>query len=345
MKNTVIKKIVDILNSKKNILFEKIHNNYKDKNDIVPSQITIEISGNCNAKCPFCPRQVFEMDLKGFMPKEIFYNIIKQIKQIPTIKTVSLAALGEPLLHPNFDEFVEYLTKLNYEVMFPTNMSLAHKHFHTLLKAKRIIYSIEGHDKESYEKLRRNLNFEQVYKNVKVLDELIKEKRSKEEHSPARLLNFIITKNSEIKTHIELWGDYVDAINIRPIGHPLKWDKNLKTFIPIEIEQMQDEIFPKVEKTEKTKCTQPFELIVIRPDGKLSLCCCDTGCDLDFGDYRNLKKSFFKNKNLNKVREEFRKNNIEICKNCTENFVVSKDTLIESLPELNGIENKKIRIN
>lgn len=317
--------------------------NYK-KRVTVPIQITIDISGECNAKCPFCPRQILDQKSCGFMSKDIFYAIVKQIEEIKTIKIVSLAALGEPLLHPDFDEFVDYLHFKKYRIMFPTNMSLAHLHYETLLKATKIIYSIEGHNQESYERLRKNLSFNSVLKNVRDFDEIVRSDRESKKHTPARLLNFIVTKNSSIKEHLSTWGDYIDAVRIAPVGIPNVWDEKQQIFIPPELKEMQDEIISLKHKTIKNKCSQPFELITIRPDGKIALCCSDTGCSLDFGDYKNIKKSFFENKNLKKIRKELENDNIKVCKHCCENYELTKDDLADILPELNDIDSSRIKV-
>lgn len=313
-----------------------------NKFEVKPIQITIDISGECNAKCPFCARQVVDMDLKGFLPKEAFYSIIEQVQELKTIETISLAALGEPLLHPNFDEFVKHLSKLNYNILVTTNMALSHKHFDSLLKATHVIFSIEGHDKKRYEELRKNLSFKKVFENLNKFDKLLKEKRKKREKTPKRLINFITTKNSKVNEFIDLWGDYTDFIRIWAIGHPQQWSKELELFEPVVIKELEQEIIPRVERFESNQCCQPFNLIAIHPNGKLGLCCNDSGCSYDFGDYKNIAKSFFENEKLNLIRDEFKNNKSHTCKNCAYNYNLSIKNISRYLPELKTITNKKI---
>jgi organic radical activating enzyme len=315
------------------------------RNSINPIQITIDISANCNAECPFCPRQSLPMNLHGFMKKDMFYDIMRQVeKKMPSIRTIGLAAFGEPLLHPNFDEFAEYTTALGYRVMIPTNMSLAHRHFDALLKLDSVMFSIEGYDKESYEKLRKNLSFETVYNNVKRFDELICERKGKGLHTPLRVLNFIVNRQSDIRRYLELWGDFADDIRIGPMGHPLRWDKKADIFVSAPIKAMEDEILPTPTRIEGMQCIQPFGIITVRADGKLRLCCSDTGSTLDFGDCGNLKKTFYTNNALNAVRKEFLNNKLRVCKNCFQNFGITKERMQDFFPYLKDVSDPKVTI-
>lgn len=324
-------------------LINKIKNKFL-KPCIDPHQVTIDISGNCNAQCPFCYRQVFDYPQSGFMPKEMFYEIIKQVKDIPSIKTVSLAVLGEPLLHPDFDEFIDYLSRLKYDIFFPTNMSLADRHFESLLKTKQLIFSIEGHNKENYERYRKNLNFDQVFDNIKRFDELIKEKRKKGETTPTRCINYIVSKNSDVNKFIELWGEYADLIRVYPIRDPYKWDDQNGCLVSQTIDSMQDEIIPKTKLLKKIECSDLYHSIVISTTGKLNLCFSGVECKLDFGDYKDIKNNYFYNKNFNKIRNEIKKNKPQVCKNCFQNFDISKETLSEYLPALNELKNPKVKV-
>ena len=302
--------------------------------DVNPIQITIDISGSCNAKCPFCLRQLSKNVQNGFMRKEIFYNIIDQVKKIESIKVIALSAYGEPLLHPDFDEFVEYLSSLNYNILVITNMSLAHKHFDSLLKLTHIIYSIEGHDKQSYEKFRKNLEFDSVFKNIKEFDKLVNEKRKNRQLTPSRMINFVLTKKSKIIDFYNLWREYVDLLTFNMMVNPLIWNDKLKIFQNAVISEFENDIIQKPDNKWKNGCIQPFTTIVVRPDGKLALCCNDADSNIDFGDYRDIKGSFFENENFKSIRGELAKRRPVVCQNCKSCVPVSKKTLIEYFPEI-----------
>lgn len=323
--------------------FKKIFKK-QSKFKIKPQTIIIDISYNCNAACPFCTRQMAAEKICGFMDKKMFYEIMKQVEKIKSIKCVCLAAWGEATMHPDFDEFVDYIKIKKYILSFPTNMSLAHKHFDSLLKADEIMISAEGYDKTTYENLRKNLNFEQTLSNVKKLDELIKEKRDRDEKTPNRTLNFLLTKSSNISGFLNTWEQYVDKIRIGPVLPLITWNNQEEIFSLISSEKLEDEILELKDKIENMYCNQIFNTIVVRYNGKLALCCSDYNSKIDLGNYKNLKQSYFKNKNLNKIRKEFKENNLVTCTNCFQNIGISKDELFKEFPELEIVNKNKVTI-
>ena len=303
-----------------------------------PSDIIIDISNICNAQCPFCSRQLSETKRNNLMEASTFYSIMKQLEKIPSIKTISLGAWGEPLAHPKFDEFVDYIKSKGYKIFIPTNFSLANKHFNSLLKCDHILISIEGWDKESYEYLRKNLSFEKTLQNIKDFDNIIKNLEQK----PFREINFLVTKNSNVEKFFDCWKPFVDLIRVAPLLPLITFKKDKFQFI-VNTELKNSMIC--LNKLNKNTCMQPFNTIVVRADGNLALCCSDYDSNIDFGNYKNLKKSFFKNKNLLKIRKELKSGNLNICKNCFENFNVDKSSILNEFPILQeSINDKKVLI-
>ncbi|MBR6163870.1 radical SAM protein [bacterium] len=298
--------------------------NFFNRLKIKPLQLTLDISGECNAKCPFCLRQSGESVPEGFMKKEVFYEAVEQAKKIKSIKTISLSAYGEALLHPDFDEFVDYLSELKYKILVITNMSLANKHYSSLLKTDYLMMSIEGYDRETYEKYRRGLDFAQVEHNIIQFDKMVRELRAEKEHTPSRMINCLITKKTEADKFNRQWKPYTDLITTNLMVRPISWDNTKGLFFKANHE-FKGEIIEKDEGEKRLICTEPFRTIVMHPNGRLALCCNDANCSLDFGDYKNIKKAFFDNKNLNKIRKELLENTCSVCKNCTTNIIIKKE--------------------
>ncbi len=286
---------------------------------IEPVQITIDICGKCNAECLFCLRNLGKDVPQGIMKKEVFYEIMRQVKEIKTIRIISLSAYGEAMLHPDFDEFVSYLNKLKYNILVITNMSLADSHYDSLLKLSHIIYSIEGYDKETYEKYRKNIDFNKVLQNIKDFDILVKQQRAKEQKTPTRLINCTCDKNTKINLFIEKWKNYTDSIVFNPIVRPISWNEQNKIFENVQVDGLEEILFECNKEATREICTQPFKTIVIHPDGTLALCCNDANCKMDFGNYKDIK-SYFNNENFSKIRKELLANKPVICKNCTVNI-------------------------
>lgn len=303
------------------------------------STVIMDISGYCNARCPFCPRQVLKPELSGFMSDEIFYNSIEQIERIPTCRNITLAAEGEPLMHPHFDEYVRYLKSKNFIISLPTNMSLAHKHFDALLDCDNVMFSVEGWDKESYEKSRVNLNYETVVNNIHTFSELVKEQRKEGKHAPETSINLIVTKETKVVKFIEQWKDYADFIRIGPIGPNMDFDLETKAIKPAANDAMKEILLP-LENNPVKYCIQPFALTVIKANGKMGLCCSDYNITLNFGDYRNIEKNFYTNTELRRIRREFLEKKLTTCNNCPQHLMITRAEYEKWLPDIKDIEKR-----
>ena len=85
-------------------------------------RVYLEITNSCNLNCPFCTNE------KGnnFLPIDEIKNYIDQIK--PICNYIYLHILGEPLLHPNFEEILEYLDNKQMHLQLVTNGTLLYKY-------------------------------------------------------------------------------------------------------------------------------------------------------------------------------------------------------------------------
>ena len=79
-------------------------------------KIYIEITNVCNLACDFCPRT---MRAPEFMTVETFSQILDQIK--PYTSYIYLHVKGEPLLHPELDNFLDLSYAKGFQVNITTN--------------------------------------------------------------------------------------------------------------------------------------------------------------------------------------------------------------------------------
>lgn len=84
-------------------------------------KIYVEITNNCNLKCSFCNPINRK---KEFMDKKTFAIILNKIK--PMTNYLYLHVMGEPLLHPKINEFIDLASK-NFKVNITTNGYLIEK--------------------------------------------------------------------------------------------------------------------------------------------------------------------------------------------------------------------------
>lgn len=85
-------------------------------------RVYLEITNACNLNCPFCTNE------KGnnFMALEDIKNYLLQIKQY--CDYVYLHILGEPTLHPNFNEILDFLDENDMKLQLVTNGTLLNKY-------------------------------------------------------------------------------------------------------------------------------------------------------------------------------------------------------------------------
>ncbi len=135
-----------------------------------PAFMQIEPVGQCNLRCRMCPIQ-FRRDgpphgPPAFMAFEVFKRLIEQA---PALRELHLQGLGEPLMHPQFFEMVEFSTARGIRVSTNTNMTLLSR-----ARAERCVtsgldsmhISIDGATPETYEGIRVRANFRRVLKNL-----------------------------------------------------------------------------------------------------------------------------------------------------------------------------------
>ncbi len=106
-------------------------------------KIYIEITNSCNFNCSFC----FQTGrAKAFMSPDDFRIICKKIK--PFTSYIYLHVLGEPLLHPRFEEILQIAAENELNVNITTNGSLISRKKDILLRNNVRQINISLHDAE-----------------------------------------------------------------------------------------------------------------------------------------------------------------------------------------------------
>jgi len=82
-------------------------------------KVYVEISNACNLKCDFCPTV---NKSQTFMDASLFEKIVSQLP--PLTNAINLHIMGEPLLHPQLDEFIHICAAHNLPVTIVTNGTL-----------------------------------------------------------------------------------------------------------------------------------------------------------------------------------------------------------------------------
>lgn len=96
-------------------------------------KIYIEITNTCNLSCPFC---IQNSRKPAYMNFNQFNHILQEIK--PYTHYIYLHVLGEPLMHPDLENFLQLAFDNHFHVNLTTNGTLLKNSLPVLLKAKAL---------------------------------------------------------------------------------------------------------------------------------------------------------------------------------------------------------------
>jgi MoaA/NifB/PqqE/SkfB family radical SAM enzyme len=133
--------------------------------------VYFEISGLCNARCPWCVRG--NGHLKSyparFIPPQEFQKGIERLFDEGLIGPDSIVGLynyGEPLLHPSLKDILKILSDNKLKFIFSTNASVFVDLDENLFKnLQNFFISIPGFSQKSYDKI-HGFTFEEILKNI-----------------------------------------------------------------------------------------------------------------------------------------------------------------------------------
>lgn len=162
-KMTNMNKFIIVIKAIENIILSKLFNLQR------PIQVSFAVTNKCNLKCIYCYGEYFYRKQTDFTLEELkkTFNYLKKIGVLQIYLTG-----GEPLLRTDFDDIVNYLKKLKFNIGIVTNGILVPYKLNTLKKVDHILLSIDG-DKESNDKNRGRGTYEKI---INAMDLLKKNK-------------------------------------------------------------------------------------------------------------------------------------------------------------------------
>ena len=107
------------------------------------SNIFLSLTRACDAKCLMCRRNRMANYTSEHMDRDTFSRAIAIFKRLKK-SYVMLHAMGECLLHPEFDDIVRVLKREGFTVRISTNGINVNKHMDTLVNVDFLKFSIKG---------------------------------------------------------------------------------------------------------------------------------------------------------------------------------------------------------
>ncbi|RLG57815.1 MAG: hypothetical protein DRN83_00780 [Hadesarchaea archaeon] len=232
-----------------------------------PLHLDVESTNACNLRCIMCTRN-FMTEKIGNIKWDLFKKVVDEAADynLPSLK---LNFRGEPLLHPDLHRMVKYAKDHGVlDVQFNTNgLALTEKRSEELIKSglDRIIFSVDGATKKTYEYIRTGSNFERVVENIKQFVEIRNSMGQKKPVVRVQMVKMEENKH-EVEQFIEMWRDVVNRVAVTSQREPYIKGKG------------------STKKLEHFPCHQIWQRIVVWWTGEVFMCCGDWHGEYPLGD-------------------------------------------------------------
>ncbi|MBW2975063.1 radical SAM protein [Candidatus Woesearchaeota archaeon] len=285
-----------------------------------PYLLQIEPICGCNLKCPLCPVGNNTIKRKrGVMSYENYVKIMKKIED--HIIHISFWNWGEPLLNKDIFRMISYAKQKKIHTVLATNGYYVTKDIsRRIIKSglDEIKISLDGASRETYERYRKNSDFNKVLENISYL---IKEK-NRMRNKLRVSLQFIVMKHNQHeigkmkKISKKVNADYLSIKTVSTHGD----QKNFREFIP-DKEDLSRYHLKKGEAKpiEKKKCYFPWRILV-NWEGTVTVCCLDFNAKYGLGNIlKKDLKPIWNGEGYKKFRRAMLKdrNSIDLCKKCS----------------------------
>ena len=291
----------------------------------LPISISFEPTTSCNLRCPECPSGLRSFTRPtGMLSDEMFRQTIDELSD--TLSYLIFYFQGEPYLHPQFLELVQYAARKKIYTATSTNA-----HYLSDVQAKktvesgldRLIISIDGTTQEVYEQYRVGGKLHKVIEGTK---QIVKWKKALKSSTPHIVFQFLVVRPNEHQIE-----------EVKQLAKELEVDEvALKTAQIYDYEQGSD-LIPTIEKYARYQqqadgsyqiknhllnhCWKMWHSCVITWDGLVVPCCFDKDAEHRLGDLSQTSfKILWKAESYQSFRQVVLKSRseIEMCKNCTE---------------------------
>lgn len=295
----------------------------------LPAILMVEPTNFCNLSCPLCPTGNKSLKrARGFMEFNSFTKIIDELGDY--LMNLTLWNYGEPMLHKNIYDMIEYAKNKKIFVRLSTNGHFfsSPENAERLVKSRLddLIISLDGASQETLSKYRLGANFEEIINGIK---SVIAAKKKLQSKLPFIEVQFVVMKHNEHEVNKikEIAGNIgIDKLTLKTANLEMdRTDPNperMEKFLPTEeyhSRYVKNEGGLKIKKSLKNKCVRLWLSSVVNWNGDVVPCCYDPEGIFTFGNaFQAPFKKIWLNDKYAKFREAVlkNKNNIKMCANC-----------------------------
>lgn len=215
----------------------------------------------------------------GFMGMELYRKVIDEISDYSDpvrSKEIELFHFGESLLHPRIHEMVGYAANKDLNVSLSVNAPMLTPILAERILANglsRLIVSLDGHDQESYQKIRgKAADYEKATHNVKSLIALAR--RMGSEHCICLRIIQLKANEAFVREFAREWRENGIEVDIRPF---FPWTE--KEISQLGIVEKYPPFMP---------CPFPWQYLVVQWDGTVVPCCRDYNSNNALGNVKHM---------------------------------------------------------
>lgn len=275
----------------------------------LPVHLDIEPTEACNLRCVMCPTGINGAADKRMIDMDLTKRVIDQAAENGTY-SIKFTFRGEPALHRGLVEMVRYAKQRGIsEVQFNTNgIPFTEAKIRDLIDAglDRIIFSIDGADKETVEHIRLGLDYDRLVQNVHAFHRLRAERG---QVKPFIRVQMVRTRTNwdQVDRFIEQWKPWVDDIRINDVT-----DRGQGPELSVNDQR----------PIGRRKCPQPWQRMVVSSDGQVVPCCLDWNKEWVIGDAtREPLTAIWRGERMEAMRQvqrDGRLDEVKPCRGCAE---------------------------
>lgn len=247
-----------------------------------PPIVYIEPTNACNCRCIICPRRTMTRPT-GYMAMDLFERIIDDIAgQGPS--DIRLFNFGEPLLHPRLADMIRHCHARGLSARFQTNgLLLTQERIEALLDAGMdyIGVSVNGLNADEYAQIRPGQDYGALKATLSRMRTIASGRKADLHiHLNAQMLREeAAERKDEVQAFVRSWDGIADSMSVS--GLSLYDHVAFMQGGAVTEASLAD--IPRKADGEVT-CTEPFDRLVIKWDGRVTPCCVDFDADLVVGD-------------------------------------------------------------
>jgi radical SAM protein with 4Fe4S-binding SPASM domain len=279
--------------------------------------IMVELTNACNLKCYMCNTKDAKRE-KGYMAMDVYNRIVEEAVRLKA-RSLILHTVGESLMHPALIEMIKVAKSKDLNVRLSSNgvllnSSLAEAIVESGLDQFR--FSIEGATRQTYERIRRGANFDDLLNNMKIFKD-VRDKRGKK---PNIVIGSIVMKETEgeIGEFYKRFSALADSIEFGYLGN-----QGGQAQAAFNISATANRY---KHKGKRRPCKLLWSTSAVLWNGDISCCCVDFDGKLVVGNIMNDSLSaVWTSKEYNYFRmlhKNSRQNEMPMCGDCsaTEDF-------------------------